>query len=200
MIGDIRLNTVANLRIPLNIVAGPQIKPRVRLAIHKYALTILLASQCFSVTGMRPAFATEVFVGSQAPEFVRTDISHKKLDLKAYRGKVILLNFWATWCPPCQVEIPSFVAWQNKYGPRGLQIIGISMDDDPALVLSLYGKLRLNYPVAMGDEMLGELYGGVFGLPVTFLIDRRGNVRAKYQGETNLKKVELQVQSFLPRQ
>ncbi len=194
------MNTVADLRIPLHIAAGPQVAHRARLALRQHALTILLTAQCFAAIGVRPALATDILVGKKAPEFVRTDLSHKRLDLKAYRGKVILLSFWATWCAPCKVEIPSFVAWQKKFGPRGLQIIGISMDDDPALVLSLYGKLRLNYPVAMGDEALGELYGGVLGLPVTFLIDRRGVVRAKYQGETDLKKTEIQVQSLLLRQ
>lgn len=74
------------------------------------------------------------------------------------------------------------------------------MDDDPSLVRSLYGKLKLNYPVAMGDESLGELYGGVLGLPVTFLIDSHGEVRAQYRGETDLKKLETQIKSLLPRQ
>ena len=77
--------------------------------------------------------------------------------------------------------MPSFVDWQKKYGPRGLQIIGISLDDDPALVRSLYGKLKLNYPVAMGDVKLGDLYGGVLGLPITFLIDRHGVIRASFR-------------------
>jgi thiol-disulfide isomerase/thioredoxin len=124
-------------------------------------------------------------------------LNHRKLDLKAYRGKVVLLNFWATWCAPCQVEMPRFVAWQKEYGPRGLQIIGISMDDDPTLVRSVYRKLHLNYPVAMGDATLGELYGGVLGLPVTFLIDRNGEVRARYEGQTDLGKIDLQLQSLL---
>ena len=80
--------------------------------------------------------------------------------------------------------MPSFVAWQRKYGQRGLQVIGISMDDDPALVRQAYRKLKLNYPVAMGDVKLGDLYGGVLGLPITFLIDRHGVIRAEFQGET----------------
>ena len=73
------------------------------------------------------------------------------------------------------------------------------MDDAPEAVRRLYVKLKLNYPVAMGDESLGELYGGILGLPVTFLIDTHGEVIAKYQGETDLNKVEMQVQSLLPR-
>ena len=95
--------------------------------------------------------------------------------------------------------MPRFVEWQKRYGARGLQVVGISMDDAPEGVRRLYVKLKLNYPVAMGDESLGELYGGILGLPVTFLIDTHGEVIAKYQGETDLNKVEAQVQSLLPR-
>jgi thiol-disulfide isomerase/thioredoxin len=125
------------------------------------------------------------------------DLDHKRLDLNTYRGKVVLLNLWATWCAPCQVEMPSFVAWQKTYGPQGLQVIGISMDDDPALVRSMNGKLKLNYPVVMGDVKLGDLYGGVLGLPITFLIDRHGVIQAEFQGEPDMNKIEKQMQSLL---
>jgi len=94
--------------------------------------------------------------------------------------------------------MPRFAAWQNTYGPRGLQIIGISMDDDPALVQNAYTELHLNYPVAMGDEELGELYGGVLGLPMTFMIDAHGEIQAQYQGEASLDEIETQVRSLLP--
>jgi thiol-disulfide isomerase/thioredoxin len=153
---------------------------------------------CVSECGTHAAFAADSLFHKAAPEFVRTDLDHRRLDLNAFRGKVVLLNFWATWCAPCQMEMPRFVNWQKKYGPRGLQVIGISMDDDPALVRRLYGKLALNYPVAMGDVELGRLYGGVLGLPVTFLIDSSGEVRAEYQGEPDLDKIEIQIQSLLP--
>jgi thiol-disulfide isomerase/thioredoxin len=152
---------------------------------------------CIAAGGARFAHAATQLVHKRAPEFVRTDLNHKRLDLTAYRGKVVLLDFWATWCAPCEVEMPSFVAWQKKYGPQGLQIIGISMDDDPALVRSMVGKLKLNYPVAMGDVKLGNLYGGVLGLPITFLIDRHGVIQAKFQGEPDLSKIERQMQLLL---
>jgi thiol-disulfide isomerase/thioredoxin len=160
-------------------------------------LTLLLVAACLAAGGTRSARAATPLVHKRAPEFVRTDLDHKRLDLNAYRGKVVLLNFWATWCAPCEVEMPHFMAWQQKYGPRGLQVIGISMDDDPALVRSLYSKLKLNYPVAMGDVKLGDLYGGVLGLPVTYLIDRHGMIQAEYQGEADLGKIERQMQSLL---
>ena len=160
-------------------------------------MTLLLVAACLAAGGTRSARAATSLVHKRAPEFVRTDLDHKRLDLNAYRGKVVLLNFWATWCAPCEVEMPHFMAWQQKYGPRGLQVIGISMDDDPALARRLAAKLRLNYPVAMGDEKLGELYGGVLGLPLTYLIGRDGKLRARFQGEADLKTIEKQLTVLL---
>ena len=157
----------------------------------------MLVAAVLLANDMHPCFAATL-LHKKAPRFIRTDLEHKRLDLNNYRGKVVLLNFWATWCAPCKVEMPRFVEWQKQYGPRGLQLIGISMDDDPALVRKAYGELRLNYPVAMGDEKLGELYGGILGLPVTFLIDSHGKIAAQYQGETDLDRIELQLQSLLP--
>ncbi len=133
-----------------------------------------------------------------APGLSRLDLDHKNVDLSAYRGKVVLLNFWATWCAPCLTEIPRFVKWQQKYGGRGLQVIGISMDDEEAPVQAAYKKYKLNYPVLMGDEQLGELYGGVLGLPVTFLIDGNGKIRFKHEGAADLKTVEREVKALLP--
>lgn len=149
---------------------------------------------------MSPAKAQQAassLLHKEAPEFVRTDLNHRKLDLHAYRGQVVLLDFWATWCAPCQLEMRRFAAWQTQYGPRGLRIIAISMDDDPALARKLCEKLRLNYPVAMGDERLGLLYGGVLGLPLTFLIDAQGKVQAQFQGETDLNMIEKQFKPLL---
>jgi cytochrome c biogenesis protein CcmG/thiol:disulfide interchange protein DsbE len=157
----------------------------------------LLLCLCVGVsTAQAPVTATSL-LHKKAPEFVRTDLKHRKLDLRAYRGKVVLLDFWATWCASCQLEMPRFVAWQTQYGPRGLQIIGISMDDDPALAREMYEKQKLNYPVAMGDDKLGQLYGGVLGLPLTYLIDSHGNVRAQFRGEADLNAIEEQFKPLL---
>jgi thiol-disulfide isomerase/thioredoxin len=102
---------------------------------------------------------------SVAPGFSRLDLDHRNVNLSAYRGKVVLLNFWATWCAPCLTEIPRFAEWQQEYGGRGLQVIGISMDDEEAPVQTAYKKYKLNYPVLMGAEQLGELYGGFSDCP-----------------------------------
>ena len=80
----------------------------------------------------------------------RVDLDQRNVDLTAYRGKVVLLNFWATWCAPCLTEMPRFVEWQQEYGGRGLQVIGVSMDDEAPPVRAAYQKYRLNYPVVLG--------------------------------------------------
>jgi peroxiredoxin len=150
-------------------------------------------------SGRGDAAAAVPFGPSKAPAFVRTELDGKKLDLAAYRGKVVLLNFWATWCASCELEMPTFVRWQSQYRARGLQVIGISMDDDPRLARRAYARLKLNYPVAVGDAELGEMYGGVLGLPVTYLIDGGGEIRAKFQGEADLQEIEKQLVTLLPR-
>ena len=144
-----------------------------RRPFRRSAPVNLLLCVSLAASAVQISIAASPLIHKTAPGFVRSDLENRRLDLHAYRGKVVLLNFWATWCAPCQLEMPRFAAWQSQYGPCGLQIIGISMDDDPASARSLVRKLKLNYPVAMGDARLGKLYGGVMGLPLTFLIDLR---------------------------
>jgi cytochrome c biogenesis protein CcmG/thiol:disulfide interchange protein DsbE len=160
------------------------------------ALAFLISASAYAI-GQPGKPAGNSLLNKSAPEITRKDLSGSALALRNYRGKVVLLNFWATWCAPCQLEMPIFAKWQNQYGPAGLQIIGISMDDDSQPARKLVSKLKLNYPVAMGDVRLGERYGGVLGLPLTYLIDRRGVVRARFQGETELKTIERRMKLML---
>ena len=132
-----------------------------------------------------------------APDFSLPDLSGQRLNLSAYRGKVVLLDFWATWCDPCRDEIPHFIELQEKYGSRGLQIIGVSMDDTPDPVRDFYQRFRMNYPVVMGDAKTGELYGGVLGLPVAFLVGRDGRIVAKHIGATNAAVFEKEIVGLL---
>ncbi len=156
-----------------------------------------LLAVCLAALSSPGCFAADPLLNKQAPQIVTKDLNGKTLNLAHYRGKVVLLNFWATWCAPCQVEMPTFSAWQRRYGPQGLQVIGISMNEDAAPVRRLVARLKLDYPVAMGSAKLGERYGGVLGLPLTYLIDRDGAVRARFQGGSDLAAMEKQVRLLL---
>jgi thiol-disulfide isomerase/thioredoxin len=132
-----------------------------------------------------------------APELALTDLEGQKLDLATYRGKVVLLDFWATWCEPCRAEIPRFVDLQDKYRDHGLQIIGISLDDDAKPVHAFFREFKMNYPVAIGDADLAERYGGILGLPVSFLVGCDGRIYAKHIGETDIFLIEQEVRRLL---
>jgi len=147
----------------------------------------------FRSSHLRPPFAEHAV----APDFSLPEVTGGQLTLSTYRGKVVLLDFWATWCDPCREEIPRFVDMQNKYGNRGLQIIGISMDDGPEPVRDFYQRFKMNYPVAMGNATIGQAYGGVLGLPIAFLIGRDGNIQAKHIGATDMSVFEKEIESLL---
>lgn len=132
-----------------------------------------------------------------APDFSVKGIDGRTVALSAFRGKVVLVDFWATWCEPCRTEIPAFVSLQKRYGPQGLQIIGISLDDDPKPVREFYQRFAMNYPVALGDAELAERFGGILGLPVAFLIDRDGRIRARDAGQTDAAVFEKQIIDLL---
>jgi thiol-disulfide isomerase/thioredoxin len=138
-------------------------------------------------------------IDSQAAAFSLQDLDSKPLALANYSGKVVLLNFWATWCTPCRGEIPQFIEYQNTLGPKGLQIVGISMDDDAKPVREFYQQFKMNYPVALGTTNLAESYGGVLGLPVTFLIGRDGKIAAKYVGAADLNAMQQKIEGLLAK-
>ncbi len=132
-----------------------------------------------------------------APDFILPQLDGQPLRLSSYRGKVVLLDFWATWCVPCREEIPHFVELQQKYRNRGFQIIGVSMDDGPEPVRTFYQQFHVNYPVVMGTAKTGELYGGVLGLPIAFVLDEDGRIRAKHIGATSPTTIEKEIAGLL---
>jgi thiol-disulfide isomerase/thioredoxin len=132
-----------------------------------------------------------------APPIRLKEIFGQKITPADYQGKVLLLNFWATWCPPCRSEIPAFVELQERYRSQGFQIIGIAMDDGAGAVRSFYKQYRINYPVAMGDKTLASIYGGMSGLPTSFLIGRDGRIYRRVKGELDPDFLESQIKRLL---
>ena len=132
-----------------------------------------------------------------APDFSLTDLDGHPLTLTQFRGKVVVLDFWATWCEPCKIEIPHFIEIQNRYGAQGLQVIGISMDDDEKPVRDFQQQYKVNYPVAVGHAKLAQAYGGILGLPITFVIDREGRMVKRYIGQTQASVFEREVGKLL---
>jgi thiol-disulfide isomerase/thioredoxin len=127
--------------------------------------------------------AKEQLMGGLAPDFDLTGLDGKNLKLSDLRGKAVLLNFWATYCGPCKIEMPWFVELQKEYGPQGFQIIGVAMDDASNEDIAKFAKeMGVNYPILLGKDSVAQSYGGVSVLPTTFFIDRDGRITAREFG------------------
>ena len=135
--------------------------------------------------------ATSQLKGQSAPEFALQSLDGKTVHLSDFRGKAVLLNFWATWCEPCKIEMPWFVELQKQYAPEGLQIVGVAMDDAAEKDIADFAtKMGVNYPVLIGKEEVGNAYGGLPFLPTTFYIDRDGKVVDKVFGLKGRAEIE----------
>ncbi len=133
-----------------------------------------------------------------APEFELKDVNGKVVHLSDFKGKVVLVDFWATWCGPCAIEIPWFVDFQRKYKDRGFEVVGISMDDDGWKAITPFvSEKKINYRILLGDDKTGDLYGGVEALPTTFVVDRDGRVASVHVGLANKKDFEDAIEKLL---
>jgi len=133
-----------------------------------------------------------------APDFTLKDADGKVVHLTDYRGKVVLLDFWATWCGPCKIEIPWFMEMQRKNKDKGFEVLGVAMDDEGwEVVKPFVADLNVNYRIVIGNDSTAEIYGGVDALPTTFLIDREGKIAAVHVGLASKKEFEDGIEELL---
>jgi len=131
------------------------------------------------------------------PAITLTDLSGNTLNPSGYKGQVVLINFWAAWCTPCRAEIPQFMTLQDQYRSRGFQAVGVSLDDPEGVLRDFCRESKVNYPIVMGNQRIAEAFGGVLGLPTTFLIGRDGLIHAKYEGATDFPRLEHEITALL---
>jgi thiol-disulfide isomerase/thioredoxin len=148
--------------------------------------------------GAAPAILSK---STPAPDFTLDTLDGKTLRLSDLRGKAVLLNFWATWCGPCKIEMPWFVELQRQYGSQGLQVIGVAMDDSGKDEIAKFAKeMDVNYPVLLGKEEVGDEYGGVPALPESFFIGRDGKIVDRIIGLKGRAEIEDAVKEALQTQ
>ena len=136
---------------------------------------------------------------SKAPDFTMKDLEGKDFTLSSTLGKVVLLDFWATWCPPCQESIPDLTKLQKQYSEQGLQVVGISLDRRGERVVKPFAKkLKINYKILVGDSTkVIENYRGIIGIPTLFVIDRKGNVVNQFIGYVEREVLEKEIKKLL---
>lgn len=133
-----------------------------------------------------------------APAWTLKDVNSKPVSFDHFRGKVVVLDFWATWCAPCRAEIPGYERLQKKFGKDGLAIIGVSLDQSgPEVVKRFIADHNVNYQIVMGDQKILDAYGGVEAIPTTFIIDRSGMIRYRKVGEMPTRAFEAILRRYL---
>lgn len=145
--------------------------------------------------------------GNPEPNLKLKSVDGQDVTLADYKGKVVFVNFWATWCDPCRVEIPWLIAMQNKYGPKGFTVVGIAMDEEGKSVVAPFldkerfdvdgQKLPMNYPILLGTDEAADKFGGILGYPSSFLISRDGKIVAKFQGLKSEEELTKAIESQL---
>lgn len=134
----------------------------------------------------------------EAPAFTLRDQHGAALKLDRFRGKVLLLNFWATWCGPCGMEVPCFVEFKNKYQSKNFAVVGVAMDDEGwSAVRPFMAAKSINYSVALGDDPLAESFGGIGAIPQTFLIDRNGRIAAEHVGLIRRDQYQKEIEELI---
>jgi peroxiredoxin len=157
---------------------------------------VFVLSSCSAESSTNTAKASKE--RKPAPEFSLTDANGSSVTLSDYRGKVVLLNFWATWCGPCTLEIPWFIDFEQEFKSRGFEVVGISMDDEGWAAIKPYvAEHKMNYRVLLGNDSVSQLYGGVEALPTTFIIDRDGKIASVHIGLAGKDEYLNEIQKLL---
>src|SRR5260370_29242869 len=151
--------------------------------LQSAVFVILMAGLAFIRYDWQPARVEAQSGRKLDAQFTLKDAKGKDVKLSDYRGKVVLLNFWATWCGPCKDEIPWFIEFEKTYGGRGLAVVGVSMDEDGWKVVTPYVQnQKMNYPVLLGNEQVAGLYARLDALPTTLILDRAGQIASAHTG------------------
>ncbi|HTK28525.1 MAG TPA: redoxin domain-containing protein [Vicinamibacterales bacterium] len=131
--------------------------------------------------------------------FTLKDVANKDVKLASLKGKVVLLDFWATWCGPCKLEIPWFIEFQNRYAAQGLQVVGVSVDDTIDKLKPYVDSMKMNYVVlqGLGHDDMQDAFGPIWGIPVTLVISRDGRICAKHTGISSKESFEKEIKALL---
>ena len=175
---------------------------------NKLLILILVAVFCVAVFGvmksMKSGSPLQVSGDSkdktfeQAPDFTLLDIDGSERTLSDFSGKVVILDFWATWCPPCRAEIPHFIELYDTHKDKGLEVIGVSLDRNAERVIGAFAEEnRINYTLLVGDNDVTDLYGGIMSIPTTFVIDRDGRITERFVGYRDKEVFEEAIKELL---
>jgi peroxiredoxin len=169
------------------------------LVIVAFVVTLMLYVGYHKARGA--GLTSHLTTSSVAPDFTLESLDGRSMRLSDLRGKAVLLNFWATWCGPCKIEMPWFVDFQKQYGSQGLQIVGVAMDDASKADIAKFAKdMGVNYPILIGKESVGDQYGGVPALPESFVISRDGKIMDKIIGLRGKAEIEDSIKKALNTQ